>query len=67
MGCSNPRIIVRHILPNTLAPLIVLGTPGIAGATISAAALSFLGLGAQPPDPEWGALRSEGRSYLRVA
>lgn len=67
LGCSSPRIIVRHILPNTMAPLIVLGTLGVAGAMISAAALSFLGLGAQPPDPEWGALLSEGRSYLRVA
>lgn len=67
LGCSSPRIIVRHILPNTVAPLIVLGTLGVAGAMISAAALSFLGLGAQPPDPEWGALLSEGRSYLRVA
>lgn len=67
MGCSNPRIIIRHILPNTMAPLIVLGTLGVAGAMISAAALSFLGLGAQPPQPEWGALLSEGRSYLRRA
>ena len=67
LGCSNPRIIARHILPNTVAPLIVLGTLGVAGAMISAAALSFLGLGAQPPQPEWGALLSEGRSYLRVA
>jgi peptide/nickel transport system permease protein len=67
LGCSNLRIILRHILPNTIAPLIVLGTLGVAGAMISAAALSFLGLGAQPPHPEWGALLSEGRSYLRVA
>ncbi|MGH2403353.1 MAG: ABC transporter permease [bacterium] len=67
LGCSTPRIMVKHILPNTVAPLIVLGTLGVAGAMISAAALSFLGLGAQPPDPEWGALLSEGRSYLRVA
>lgn len=67
LGCSNARIILRHILPNTMAPLIVLGTLGVAGAMISAAALSFLGLGAQPPHPEWGALLSEGRSYLRVA
>ncbi len=67
LGCSSLRIILRHILPNTVAPLIVLGTLGVAGAMISAAALSFLGLGAQPPEPEWGALMSEGRSYLRVA
>jgi peptide/nickel transport system permease protein len=67
LGCSNLRIIVRHILPNTIAPLIVLSTLGVAGAIIAAAALSFLGLGAQPPQPEWGALLSEGRSYLRAA
>lgn len=67
LGCSNLRIIVRHILPNTIAPLIVLSTLGVAGAIIAAAALSFLGLGAQPPQPEWGALLSEGRTYLRTA
>lgn len=67
IGCANVRIMVRHILPNTAAPIIVLGTLGIAGAIIAAAALSYLGLGAQPPTPEWGALLSEGRNYLRVA
>lgn len=67
IGCANVRIMVRHILPNTIAPIIVLGTLGIAGALIAAAALSYLGLGAQPPAPEWGALLSEGRNYLRVA
>ncbi len=66
-GCTNGRIMVRHILPNTIAPIIVLGTLGIAGAIIAAAALSFLGLGARPPIPEWGAMLSEGRNYLRVA
>src|SRR5256884_3001332 len=67
IGCRDGRIMVRHILPNTGAPIIVLGTLGVAGAIISAAALSYLGLGAQPPTPEWGALLSEGRNYLRVA
>jgi peptide/nickel transport system permease protein len=67
LGCTNTRIMVRHVLPNTLAPIIVLGTLGIAGAIIAAAALSFLGLGARPPVPEWGAMLSEGRNYLRVA
>jgi len=67
IGCRDGRIMVRHILPNTVAPIIVLGTLGVAGAIISAAALSYLGLGAQPPTPEWGALLSEGRNYLRVA
>lgn len=66
-GCTNARIMVRHILPNTVAPIIVLGTLGVAGAIIAAAALSYLGLGTQPPTPEWGGLLSEGRNYLRVA
>jgi peptide/nickel transport system permease protein len=67
VGCTNGRIMLRHILPNTVAPIIVLGTLGVAAAIIAAAALSYLGLGARPPQPEWGALLSEGRSYLRVA
>jgi peptide/nickel transport system permease protein len=67
IGCVNMRIMLRHILPNTVAPIIVLGTLGVAGAIIAAAALSYLGLGAKPPEPEWGALLSEGRNYLRVA
>lgn len=66
-GCTNARIMLRHILPNTVAPIIVLGTLGVAGAIIAAAALSYLGLGTQPPTPEWGGLLSEGRNYLRVA
>jgi peptide/nickel transport system permease protein len=57
----------RHILPNVLAPVIVLATLGVAGAILAGAALSFLGLGAKPPSPEWGAMLSEGRAYLRVA
>lgn len=67
IGCTNIRIMIRHILPNTIAPIIVLGTLGVAGAITAAAALSYLGLGARPPQPEWGALLSEGRNYLRVA
>lgn len=67
VGCTNGRIMLRHILPNTVAPIIVLGTLGVAGAIIAGAALSYLGLGTQPPTPEWGALLSEGRNYLRVA
>lgn len=66
-GCTNARIMLRHILPNTVASIIVLGTLGVAGAIIAAAALSYLGLGARPPEPEWGALLAEGRNYLRVA
>ncbi|MCL4458467.1 MAG: ABC transporter permease [Chloroflexi bacterium] len=67
IGCSNRRIMFVHILPNVFAPVIVLFTLGIAWAILTAAALSFLGLGAQPPTPEWGLLASEGRNYLRDA
>ncbi|MBA7513192.1 Glutathione transport system permease protein GsiD [subsurface metagenome] len=67
IGCNNFNIIFRHILPNVIAPLIVLSTMGLASRILSAAALSFIGLGAQPPTPEWGLMLSEGRGYLRVA
>ncbi|MDY7544148.1 MULTISPECIES: ABC transporter permease [unclassified Cryobacterium] len=67
LGRSRTRILVRHILPNTLAPLLVLGTLGIGQAIIWAAALSYLGLGAQPPAAEWGAMLSAGRTYLSTA
>jgi len=67
VGASDPRVIFRHILPNSLAPLIVQSTLNIATAILSAAALGFLGLGAQPPLPEWGAMLSKGRVYLMVA
>lgn len=67
IGSSNLRIIFRHILPNSLAPVIVQGTLGVGGAILSATSLSFLGLGAQPPTPEWGAMLSEGKNFLRLA
>ena len=67
LGASSARIMARHILPNVLAPIIVVATNGVAGAIISGAALSFLGLGQQPPDPEWGLMLNEGRDYIRVA
>lgn len=67
IGCKASRIIVRHILPNIAAPLIVLATLSVAWAILGAASLSFLGLGAKPPTPEWGTILSEGRDYLRVA
>lgn len=65
INCSTSRIIVKHILPNALSPLIVQITMGVATAIISASAMSFIGLGVQPPDPEWGAMLSAGRSYIR--
>jgi peptide/nickel transport system permease protein len=67
MGTSDARIIIRHILPNTLAPIIVLATVGMAAAIIAEAALSFLGLGVQPPTPSWGTMLNEGRGFLRTA
>jgi peptide/nickel transport system permease protein len=67
LGLNNFRIIFKHILPNVLPPIIVLSTLQIADAILVASALSFLGLGAQPPTPEWGAMVSTGRHYLRTA
>lgn len=67
IGASDTRIIFRHIIPNALAPVIVQGTLGVAGAILSTAGLSFIGLGIQPPAPEWGSMLSGGRQYLRYA
>jgi len=67
VGATDGLIIWRHILPNVLAPIIILATLGMAGAILTGAALSFLGLGVQPPTPEWGTMLSDGRNYLRKA
>lgn len=67
LGRSRWQILIRHILPNTLAPLFVLGTLGIGQAIVWAAALSYLGLGAEPPTAEWGAMLSAGRTYITSA
>lgn len=67
IGASDARIIFRHIIPNCLSPVIVQGALGVAGAILSTAGLSFIGLGIQPPEPEWGAMLSGGRQYLRHA
>ncbi|MDL2311089.1 ABC transporter permease [Peptostreptococcaceae bacterium OttesenSCG-928-C18] len=64
-GSSNFRIITKHVIPNCLAPLIVQATLGVAYAIINAAGLSFIGLGLEPPTPEWGAMLSGGRTYIR--
>jgi peptide/nickel transport system permease protein len=66
-GMSNLRILYRHIFPNIQAHLFVLGTLRVAIAILTAASLSFLGLGAQPPSPEWGAMLSNGRNYILIA
>ncbi len=64
VGCRDRAVMFRHILPNVLAPVIVLATLGVASAIIAGAALSFLGLGAKPPTPEWGAMLSTGRNFI---
>jgi peptide/nickel transport system permease protein len=67
LGGGHGRILGRHILPNALPPIIVYATLGMGTAVLQAAALGFLGLGAQPPQPEWGAMLSEGRQYIQIA
>lgn len=68
LGGARPvRILARYILPNVLPPLIVMAMMDIGGMLLSISGLSFLGLGAQPPEPEWGALLNEGRRYMQTA
>lgn len=67
LGASDLRIMIRHMFPNMLAPILVMVTFGLAGSVLAAAGLSFLGLGAQPPHPEWGLMISEGRRYMLKA
>lgn len=67
VGCRGRRIILRHILPNLLSPLIVLATLRLGVMILAAGSLSFIGLGAQPPTPEWGALLASGRDYMDSA
>ncbi len=67
VGASNLRIIWRHLLPNSLAPLLVQLSLGMGQVILIEASLSFLGLGAQPPTPSWGAMLSNGRAYLLAA
>ena len=66
-GAGHMRLIFRHLLPNVLPPLIVVATLGMSTAMLAAAGLSFLGLGAQPPLPEWGLMLSQGRDYITRA
>lgn len=67
LGAGDLKILIFHILPNSFAPIIVMGTLGMARAILIEASLSFLGLGAQPPTPSWGAMLSDGRMYLLTA
>ncbi|NVN89486.1 MAG: ABC transporter permease [Desulfuromonadales bacterium] len=67
IGCSDLRIIFRHILPNALSPVLVSATLGIAGAILTESALSFLGIGVQPPTPSWGNILTSGKDYIEFA
>jgi peptide/nickel transport system permease protein len=66
-GGSRARLVVRHVLPNVLGPIPILAMIGLGEAVLAAAGLSFLGMGPQPPSPEWGAMLSDGRGYLSIA
>jgi peptide/nickel transport system permease protein len=65
INCSKVRQIVKHVLPNAIAPLIVNATMGIGGTIMFCASLSFIGLGIQPPTPEWGAMLVDGKAYFQ--
>jgi len=67
IGAGAFRVVFRHILPNVLAPLIVQASVSLAFAILAEASLSYLGLGTQPPDPSWGTMLNEGRTYLETA
>lgn len=64
-GCSNFRIIFKHIIPNAIAPMLLTATMSIGGGIMQISGLSFLGLGVQPPTPEWGSILNAGRPFLR--
>jgi len=67
LGVARPRLILRHILPNAVQPVLILATISIGGSIAAGASLSFLGFGAPPPAPEWGAMLSVGRNFLSNA
>lgn len=67
INCSTPRIIISHLLPNCLSPMIVNATMGVGQTITLCAGLSFIGLGIQPPTPEWGAMLSDARAFMRQA
>ncbi|MFW2331402.1 MAG: ABC transporter permease [Nitrospinota bacterium] len=67
LGASNTSILFKHILPNAMAPLLVSATLGVAGAILTESALSFLGIGVQPPTPSWGAILTEGKNNIEYA
>ena len=67
LGCHPKRIILRHLLPNLLPPLLIQSTFGLAAAIVAEGSLSFLGLGVEPPTPSWGSMLNDGRQFLLVA
>jgi peptide/nickel transport system permease protein len=67
LGASQLRVIFRHVLPNTLAPILVIASSQFATMVLLESGLSFLGMGVQPPQPSWGAMLAEGRDYLSNA
>lgn len=67
VGADSGRILFRHLLPNSLSPILVLSTIRLGTAILTAASLGFLGLGVRPPSPEWGTMLSEGRNYMQLA
>jgi ABC-type dipeptide/oligopeptide/nickel transport system permease subunit len=66
LGARDVRIVLRHVLPNVIAPVVIAATLGVAGAIMAEAALSFLGLGVAPPTPSWGAMIAEGRDLTQL-
>jgi peptide/nickel transport system permease protein len=67
LGCGTPHIMLHHLIPNLMSPLLVEATFGMGSAIVGEAGLSFLGLGVQPPTPSWGSMLNEGRSFLLIA
>ena len=67
LGASRPRVVFRHVLPNTLAPILVIASSQFATMVLLESGLSFLGMGVQPPQPSWGGMLAEGRDYLSNA
>jgi peptide/nickel transport system permease protein len=67
IGASHPAIIYRHILPNVVSPIIIQASAALSTAILLEAALSYIGLGTQPPAPSWGTMLSEGRTFLETA
>jgi ABC-type dipeptide/oligopeptide/nickel transport system permease subunit len=66
INCSKPSIMFKHLLPNVVQPMIIIATMNIGATIMMAAGLSYIGLGIQPPTPEWGAMLAEGRAYIRL-